>query len=110
MIRRPPRSTLFPYTTLFRSTSPWRRSTAWWCLDRFVDRPAERDGVAGVAGKPGGHPFRALEERQRGLPRSADGAAMDEAAGVDERDVFENPPRRQDASRDRREAGHGLHA
>src|SRR5215204_6870882 len=26
MIRRPPRSTLFPYTTLFRS-SPWRRPT-----------------------------------------------------------------------------------
>src|SRR6266511_5230408 len=27
MIRRPPRSTLFPYTTLFRSsgTNPWRR-------------------------------------------------------------------------------------
>src|SRR6266571_5191990 len=24
MIRRPPRSTLFPYTTLFRSPSPWR--------------------------------------------------------------------------------------
>src|SRR2546422_3707988 len=24
MIRRPPRSTLFPYTTLFRSTVPWR--------------------------------------------------------------------------------------
>src|SRR3712207_8550910 len=24
MIRRPPRSTLFPYTTLFRSCSPWR--------------------------------------------------------------------------------------
>src|SRR5260221_12747217 len=23
MIRRPPRSTLFPYTTLFRSASPW---------------------------------------------------------------------------------------
>src|SRR2546421_3688169 len=27
MIRRPPRSTLFPYTTLFRSTREWR-STA----------------------------------------------------------------------------------
>src|SRR5258706_12020803 len=27
MIRRPPRSTLFPYTTLFRSTR--RRGTAW---------------------------------------------------------------------------------
>src|SRR5256885_8585747 len=25
MIRRPPRSTLFPYTTLFRSRSPYRR-------------------------------------------------------------------------------------
>src|SRR2546430_16461627 len=23
MIRRPPRSTLFPYTTLFRSSDPW---------------------------------------------------------------------------------------
>src|SRR2546422_4839934 len=26
MIRRPPRSTLFPYTTLFRSRAPGRRS------------------------------------------------------------------------------------
>src|SRR5256885_7883748 len=25
MIRRPPRSTLFPYTTLFRSCGPWDR-------------------------------------------------------------------------------------
>src|SRR5205807_4067382 len=25
-MRRPPRSTLFPYTTLFRSPSPWRRN------------------------------------------------------------------------------------
>src|SRR5438477_13182006 len=32
MIRRPPRSTLFPYTTLFRSASPvceHERSNAW---------------------------------------------------------------------------------
>src|SRR3712207_9383727 len=28
MIRRPPRSTLFPYTTLFRSQQPRRRSVA----------------------------------------------------------------------------------
>src|SRR3712207_8245818 len=27
MIRRPPRSTLFPYTTLFRSLDTWRRTT-----------------------------------------------------------------------------------
>src|SRR5215211_8536419 len=26
MIRRPPRSTLFPYTTLFRSAAPWCRT------------------------------------------------------------------------------------
>src|SRR2546430_7391431 len=33
MIRRPPRSTLFPYTTLFRSVYPkaiWRWSTVSW--------------------------------------------------------------------------------
>src|ERR1035437_10871574 len=31
MIRRPPRSTLFPYTTLFRSMSgaAWQRETRW---------------------------------------------------------------------------------
>src|SRR5258708_31696915 len=29
MIRRPPRSTLFPYTTLFRSLTG-SRSRAWW--------------------------------------------------------------------------------
>src|SRR2546425_4304431 len=33
MIRRPPRSTLFPYTTLFRSPSSWTRSARShrWC-------------------------------------------------------------------------------
>src|SRR5687768_17681185 len=31
MIRRPPRSTLFPYTTLFRSTCcPCPPSRSWW--------------------------------------------------------------------------------
>src|SRR3712207_7613709 len=31
MIRRPPRSTLFPYTTLFRSLRmPWTRAFAFW--------------------------------------------------------------------------------
>src|ERR1035437_10398310 len=29
MIRRPPRSTLFPYTTLFRSVSPGKRVWLW---------------------------------------------------------------------------------
>src|SRR2546426_4384264 len=43
MIRRPPRSTLFPYTTLFRSLDDFRRR------DRAaVARPADRTGVRGI--------------------------------------------------------------
>src|SRR5438034_4059740 len=32
MIRRPPRSTLFPYTTLFRSNDPWGGATLEWAI------------------------------------------------------------------------------
>src|SRR2546425_1710669 len=42
MIRRPPRSTLFPYTTLFRSPDQWR----WARFDEggvHVWRPIPRD-------------------------------------------------------------------
>src|SRR5256885_8325844 len=46
MIRRPPRSTLFPYTTLFRSSAPgalsvlglsrnWTASATTWMRERF---------------------------------------------------------------------------
>src|SRR2546430_17645019 len=44
MIRRPPRSTLFPYTTLFRSLwcrKEWRhgrRRGTWWRPRRFLPR------------------------------------------------------------------------
>src|SRR2546430_8332040 len=43
MIRRPPRSTLFPYTTLFRSV--WHRNTPLRALaraDAEADQPRER--------------------------------------------------------------------
>ena len=50
MIRRPPRSTLFPYTTLFRSGSPvqanrvlaYLRRLFNWCIERdlIADNPA----------------------------------------------------------------------
>src|SRR5438270_5472779 len=44
MLRRPPRSTLFPYTTLFRSTAlPWLR---WRCASHRsvrIGRPVRRD-------------------------------------------------------------------
>src|SRR5690349_23206507 len=39
MIRRPPRSTLFPYTTLFRSQRRATKSdTGWHCEVSVVDR------------------------------------------------------------------------
>src|SRR5260221_2171705 len=40
MIRRPPRSTLFPYTTLFRSQGPSRYCR--WSPGGFRPPPAER--------------------------------------------------------------------
>src|SRR2546427_6670239 len=43
MIRRPPRSTLFPYTTLFRSCE-------LDALERGADRPRERLGERRLAG------------------------------------------------------------
>src|SRR5258708_26851890 len=44
MIRRPPRSTLFPYTTLFRSHRAWRRAARRRGLVR-------RPGGAGAAAR-----------------------------------------------------------
>src|SRR3712207_7838673 len=54
MIRRPPRSTLFPYTTLFRSSArrPGRPpGQRWWCA-RSVGIP---DRCGGVGGAGRGH-------------------------------------------------------
>src|SRR5438477_4482896 len=54
MIRRPPRSTLFPYTTLFRSTTLWRtrpragpdsRGSAWRSARRS-DPPSATGPIA----------------------------------------------------------------
>src|SRR3712207_7185198 len=64
MIRRPPRSTLFPYTTLFRSPQPRRLAAA---------RPA-RTGLV-VPGEqvevgPGGRLAHELLEEQRGGDRA----------------------------------------
>src|SRR3712207_8050256 len=75
MIRRPPRSTLFPYTTLFRSH---RRVGVLRRLTRSV---RERDGVAdGRAGNlvvelhlPGRElPRRSLSRRLAGAPTPPD--------------------------------------
>src|ERR1051325_11843783 len=62
MIRRPPRSTLFPYTTLFRSLRVAERSPT-----QRTSRPC-RDRIAKEPGKPGA----ALLVERRGEPRVGD--------------------------------------
>src|SRR5256885_8569046 len=62
MIRRPPRSTLFPYTTLFRST---RRQTA--------ERHARwHDEMHGDVQRIGGHHGRDSSQTGRATPITAD--------------------------------------
>src|SRR2546426_9377981 len=64
MIRRPPRSTLFPYTTLFRSGGP-----------RFVPRPAASDSACPCASRrerarrPGRGRRADIEQRPRRFDR-----------------------------------------
>src|SRR3712207_7059082 len=52
MIRRPPRSTLFPYTTLFRS--PQRREGG----QREPGQPGHERGLRGRRAREPGHPVR----------------------------------------------------
>src|SRR4028118_1514105 len=55
MIRRPPRSTLFPYTTLFRSSQhPGRSSAPWWGIWHGAPRQPGKwgDRKSGSAGMP----------------------------------------------------------
>src|SRR3712207_7635695 len=49
MIRRPPRSTLFPYTTLFRSDEPGGN----WPAKAFVGSAASFDDTARISPVPG---------------------------------------------------------
>src|SRR5690349_22701127 len=67
MIRRPPRSTLFPYTTLFRSRRGGRRLGGEQ-LGRRGLRP--RGGVVRALGAPFFRPGRALPFGRRRLLRS----------------------------------------
>src|SRR2546427_8710248 len=61
MIRRPPRSTLFPYTTLFRSMDEKQigRDIASWTAQRI----GGKGKVAMISGPPGAPTFRNLNER-----------------------------------------------
>src|SRR3712207_8829893 len=50
MIRRPPRSTLFPYTTLFRSAGVWIGTPLLACPEG-LNSPAARARVCAAAGE-----------------------------------------------------------
>src|SRR3712207_7006967 len=52
MIRRPPRSTLFPYTTLFRSVEGPGRPVACVPGRPHLDRRRARDAVRGLDPRP----------------------------------------------------------
>src|SRR2546425_6785710 len=64
MIRRPPRSTLFPYTTLFRSR---RGEPVGDGLDRDAHPPGARRHAEGVGDV---EPAQQRESRRRGMRRS----------------------------------------
>src|SRR2546422_4018180 len=68
MIRRPPRSTLFPYTTLFRSDDGVAAG------QRVIERPADEDVAF--------NPLDRLEALERGLGAAAHEAADDVAIGA----------------------------
>src|SRR5262245_63899815 len=57
MIRRPPSSTLFPYTTLFRSRVPGRDAVAILGYDFWRTRFAGDPGVLGTAVRINGTAF-----------------------------------------------------
>src|SRR3712207_7363764 len=52
MIRRPPRSTLFPYTTLFRSEPAHQRGERTRAAGRPQRRAGRRGGHPGHGGRP----------------------------------------------------------
>src|SRR3712207_8112905 len=67
MIRRPPRSTLFPYTTLFRSEEPAERHAAVGLLELGVD-----EGRDHRVGQLGAHERRdGVDDRVLGLAHDA---------------------------------------
>src|SRR3712207_6888926 len=62
MIRRPPRSTLFPYTTLFRSRPPRRQVPLRHEHEEPLDLRRREDARGPAAGRPA-HARRRVRER-----------------------------------------------
>src|SRR2546429_3909394 len=117
MIRRPPRSTLFPYTTLFRSLEigavdarldvvdellhrqvvQHRGEGVEVALEPRLGRPAVEADAALVGRVAGGHPLRLLEPQAVEKAAEPRGRAL---ANADDADRGRLPPRDLDASLD----------
>src|SRR3712207_7242159 len=69
MIRRPPRSTLFPYTTLFRSRSPRHPPLPGATVSAGCSRAGAPGGVSS-ADEPGERAGAAADRGGAGRPRS----------------------------------------
>src|SRR3712207_9063680 len=93
MIRRPPRSTLFPYTTLFRSSTPLDPAVirdadaVIFAVDvgvkdqaRFAGKPLIQSGTKRAINEPGKMVQEALaaadDPNARRVPGGGDGAAV----------------------------------
>src|SRR5258707_4399876 len=69
MIRRPPRSTLFPYTTLFRSDEMDLSSSSAQGMSFLADSPAQFEGCGDIAPSRGNsllvgnHSYQLTKER-----------------------------------------------
>src|SRR3712207_8797375 len=70
MIRRPPRSTLFPYTTLFRSRSRGRWSADAMAGEKGHEHPEQRIGVGQCDVVPGAGDHHLISLRQPRADRS----------------------------------------
>src|SRR3712207_3289103 len=103
MIRRPPRSTLFPYTTLFRSRGPGRP----WCGHAWLRDPlparrrAQLPAAAVIQSPAGGEPERSVQGLGRVLGEAGDPFALDGPQRLLER----RPVRRERVVPDGRAAG-----
>src|ERR1039458_9364101 len=102
MIRRPPRSTLFPYTTLFRSTCDGGRGMRSHddpAVDRVIVYQVVRDqvvvGLAGIVADE--YPSGVAKDDVVGHDRMIDSGQMDSLAAVV---VFTGFERRQARTRE----------
>ena len=89
MIRRPPRSTLFPYTTLFRSTAVEAVETPQ-ANNSQANRPetTRAGAVTNLRDLPGAHPYSLLQEGKREGKNSAQSTNARTRANDDHTDQF----------------------